>query len=105
MHEHASWKCLGAENNFTILTCTWKPVEGSKANSADPDQTPLDVASDQGLQCLLTELSIKNRIKVTNTRHPKMTNELVQNITVEESTCIQLMNILFFCIQEENKNL
>ena len=29
-------------------------------NSADPDLTPDDVASDQGLQCLLTGFSVKN---------------------------------------------
>ena len=33
------------------------------ANSADPDQTPQSAASDQGLHCLLTECSIKIRIK------------------------------------------
>ena len=27
---------------------------GTQANSADPDQTPHDAASDQGLHCLLT---------------------------------------------------
>ena len=27
---------------------------GAEANSADPDQTPQNAASDQGLQCLLT---------------------------------------------------
>ena len=42
-----------------------KPVKGSKANSADPDQMPHYVASDQGLQCLQTGFSVKNRIKVT----------------------------------------
>ena len=31
----------------------------TKANSADPDQTPHNVVSDQGLHCLLTECSIK----------------------------------------------
>ena len=34
-------------------------------NSADPDQMPHHVASDQGLHCLLTGFSIKNRINVT----------------------------------------
>ena len=38
---------------------TWTPVKGSKANSADPDQMPHNVASDQGLHCLLTGISIK----------------------------------------------
>ena len=44
---------------------TWKPVKGSQANSADPDQMPHNVASDQGLHCLLTGFSIKSRTKVT----------------------------------------
>ena len=38
---------------------TWKPVKGSWTNSADPDQTPHIVASDQSLHCLLTGPSIK----------------------------------------------
>ena len=33
-------------------------------NSADPDQTPHKVASDQGLHCLLTEYSIEIWIKL-----------------------------------------
>ena len=37
----------------------------SWANSADPDQTPHNVASDQVLHCLLTGVSINNRIKAT----------------------------------------
>ena len=39
-----------------------KPV---KANIADADQMPHNVASDQGLYCLLTGFFIKNRVKVT----------------------------------------
>ena len=39
--------------------------KGSNANSADPDQMPHNVASDQGLHGLLTGFSIKNRIKAT----------------------------------------
>ena len=41
------------------LILTWKPVKGSSAYSADPNQTPRDVASDLGLHCLLTGFSIK----------------------------------------------
>ena len=42
------------------------------------------MASDQGLQCLQTGFSIKNRIKETKKKHdiPKLTNEFVQDITV-----------------------
>ena len=35
------------------------PFDGTSANSTDPDQTPYNVVSDQGLHCLLTECSIK----------------------------------------------
>ena len=49
---------------------TWKPLRGSKANSADPDQTPHDVASDQGLHCWLTGFSIKNVQKRQNRSEP-----------------------------------
>ena len=44
---------------------TYKAVKESYANSADPDQTPQYVASDQNLQCLQTGFSTKNRIKAT----------------------------------------
>ena len=40
-------------------------VKGSLANRADPDQPPHDVAADQGLYCLLTWFSIKNRKEAT----------------------------------------
>ena len=53
------------ERLFLLLILTWKPVKGSLANIADPGQTPHYVASDQGLHCLLTGFSIKNRIKAT----------------------------------------
>ena len=32
------------------------PKRGRKANSADPDQTPHNAESDQGLHCLLTAI-------------------------------------------------
>ena len=47
------------------LSLNGKPVKGSKANSADPDQTAHYVASDQSLHCSLTGFSMKNRIKAT----------------------------------------
>ena len=42
---------------------TGHPKRSTLANNADPDQMPHNVASDQGLLCLLTGFSIKNRIK------------------------------------------
>ena len=46
-------------NLFPYPFLTWKLVKESYPNSADPDQTPHHVASDQGLHCLLTGFSIK----------------------------------------------
>ena len=34
---------------------------GAYANSTDPDQMPQNAAADQGLHCLLTEISFKNK--------------------------------------------
>ena len=74
-------------SNLKILT--WKSVKGSKANSADPDLAPHNVASDQGLQCLLTGFSIKNRIKAIDTTplndkwtRPKYNNGRVYQYTM-----------------------
>ena len=47
-------------DNFVLLTHSHLGThKGSKANSAEPDQTPHTVASDQGLHCLLTGFSIR----------------------------------------------
>ena len=43
----------------------FNPFLGSLANSADQDQAPHHVASNKGLHSLLTDFSIKNRIKAT----------------------------------------
>ena len=40
------------KNGFPMPEKAW-----IKANSADPDQTPHNMASDQGLYCLLTGLA------------------------------------------------
>ena len=54
---------------------------------------PHNVASDQGLQCMLTGFSIKDRTKATSRPSTsRMTNGLVQHIIVEESTIIQWVN-------------
>ena len=37
---------------------------GTYANTADPDQTLQNAASDQGLHCLLAGISIQNKIKM-----------------------------------------
>ena len=47
------------------------PFFWTQANSADPDRTPQNAATDQGLHCLHTGISIKSRIKMKKyTRHP-----------------------------------
>ena len=51
--------------HVSFLTHSYlESVKGSKANSADPDQMPHNVASDQGLHCLLPGFSIKNGDKI-----------------------------------------
>ena len=50
---------------FYLETC--KRIKGKQCRS---DPVPHNAASDQGLNCLLTGFSIKNRIKATKqTRH------------------------------------
>ena len=72
-------------NHSYLETPKWVP-----ANNADPDQMPHDVASNQGLNCLLKKISIKIEEKQQNRSDtPKMTNELLQHITMGESTSIQ----------------
>ena len=57
------------------------------ANSAYPDQTPQNAASDQGLRCLFSWISVKNKIKLKNTpESPKIENGLVQLIGMKKST-------------------
>ena len=41
-----------------------------KGNSAEPDQTPHNAASDQVLHFLLTECSFKIWIKIKKKKHP-----------------------------------
>ena len=45
------------------------PFYGTSAHSAKPDQMPQNVASDQVLHCLLTEVSFKIWIKMKNTTY------------------------------------
>ena len=61
-----------------------RPFYGTYTNSADPDQTSQNGASDQCLQCLLKEYYIKNWIKIPPD-NPKIGNELVQLIKMGKS--------------------
>ena len=61
--------------NFVyVLFNPYKPSVkfcGTKENNADPDQTPQNEVSDEGLHCLLTESSIRILIKMKkNIQHP-----------------------------------
>ena len=55
-------------------------VLGYYANSADPGQTPPNAASDQGLHCLFTRISLENAAKSSKTR-----NGLIQMIAMDTS--------------------
>ena len=48
-------------------------------NGADPDQTPQNVASDQGLHSLLTGNYIRNRIKTWQPLNDKMTSLIAKD--------------------------
>ena len=51
---------------FSLVTHSYlETCKRVRRKSADTDQTPHNVASDQSLHCLLTGFSIKNRIKAT----------------------------------------
>ena len=56
-HNFMSWL-----NYLTHLCLTSQ--SGTYANSADPNQMPQNVVSDQGLHSLLTGISIKNKIEM-----------------------------------------
>ena len=75
---------------------------GTYANSANPDQTPHNVASDQGLHCLLTENITEIWIKMKNsiccfvkeriqsehiTWHKTVNNFVVLNTYYQELRC------------------
>ena len=56
---------------------------GHRQTAAEPDQSPHIAASDQVIHCLLTECSIRIRIKMKNiTQQPLKRNGLVHLIRV-----------------------
>ena len=48
MHVSAGLRCLENSKNLKILTHL-SPIKGTLANNIDPDKTPRNAASDQGL--------------------------------------------------------
>ena len=62
-------------------------VLGYNANSADPVQTPSNAAFDQGLHCLLTEISMESTGKGKHPPEaPKTKIELIQMIRMDKPT-------------------
>ena len=55
--------CLELTNYVTFLNplYTGNPKGSTSAHNADPDLMPINVASDQGLHCLLMGFPIKNK--------------------------------------------
>ena len=79
-------------NSRLCLThCYVETCKSVIGNIADPDQTPDDVASDQGLNCLLTEFFISNRSDT-----PKMTNGIIQHIYIYIYIYIRAREIVGF---------
>ena len=81
----------------------WQTVQ-TQISCTDSDQLPHSAASDQGQHCLLTGISIKNKIKMKMyTRHPK--NEKMKNglaayqLWKEDKSAIY--NLLIFYLQVE----
>ena len=58
------------------------------ANSVDPDETPHDAASHQGLRCLLKGISVRNilNIEINILDIPNFGNKLIQFRRMGEST-------------------
>ena len=62
---------VGRLTHISLASLFWEARK-----TIDPDRTPQNAASDQGLHCLYTNISIK-KLK-NNTRHPLICNGLVQ---------------------------
>ena len=57
------------------------------ANSADPVQKQQNTAFDQGLHCLLTRISVQNKMKWKHLPDtPKTRNGFIQMIRLDKST-------------------
>ena len=62
---------------------------GTYAESADPVQTPQNVASDQGQYCLLTGISLKIQLKWKHSpKTSKTRNRPIQIIKMDKSTSL-----------------
>ena len=63
------------------------PILGSYANSADPVQMPQNAASELGLHCLLTGISMQKHSKRKDIQHqnPKIRNGQIQIKRMDKS--------------------
>ena len=66
------------------------------ANSVDPDETPHDAASHQGLRCLLKGISVRNilNIEINILDIPNFGNKLIQFRRMGESTRHKWVNFV-----------
>ena len=69
------------------------------ANSVDPDETPHDAASHQGLRCLLKGISVRNilNIEINILDIPNFGNKLIQFRRMGESTRHKWVKQLNIC--------
>ena len=72
-------QCLIKAQHGNVTLSDQIPASGTYMIRADPGQTPQNTASDQGLHCLLTGISLQSTIKVNivNRMH-QTTNGLIQ---------------------------
>ena len=63
----------------TCIVAHSSPIKGTYVNRADHDQTPQNKVSDQGLHCLLTGISIGNRMKIKTKSKPDTLNRPIDN--------------------------
>ena len=62
---------------------------GYYASSAEPVQMPPSGASDRGLHCLISEITMENAVKIKT----KTTNGLIQMIRMDKLTSQKRVNI------------
>ena len=78
-----------------VMRVIGKIWTGTLANTADPDQTPQNAASDQGLHCLLNKRKLK--VKWNSLKFPFRT--IFRAYTQRQSTnqCCQYFDHLWYC--------
>ena len=85
LNPHPSF-CRGAKDIPFLLTlyAIFLDLGKQLCKAEDPDQSPQNVASDQGLHCLYVGISVVYRMKIKHTLDtPKTGKGLIQLIRVE----------------------